>query len=209
MAKKSNFQDRKKESLHEIKQIVQRFCEQYLSEEIQGYAFKLCETLGRKRKVDISKGKKEVWAAAIVYVIARLNFLFDKENEYHITHDLVNDFFQTKKSTIGNKATQIEKLCHLAIGEEGYCSPEITDAFTFYRTPEGFILSKSMVDPAIIDVEFVEGEEAEELERQIAEHQRMIEQKKQEKRERRAEVNRKIAEKKREKKRNDNQLGLF
>ncbi|MFQ5630969.1 MAG: DUF6398 domain-containing protein [bacterium] len=206
MAKKSNFQDRKKESLHEIKQIVQRFCEQYLSEEIQGYAFKLCETLGRKRKVDISKGKKEVWAAAIVYVIARLNFLFDKENEFHITHDLVNDFFQTKKSTIGNKATQIEKLCHLAIGEEGYCSPEITDAFTFYQTPEGFILSKSMVDRGLIDVEPVEGEEAEE---QSPESLLTIEQKRKKELQEQAEMKRKIVEKREEKKKNDDQLGLF
>ena len=108
-----------------------------------------------------------------------------------------------------NKATDIEKLCNLTIGAARYCSPEITDSFTFYQTPEGFILPKSMVDPGIIDVEFVEGKEAEELERQIAEHQRMIGQKKQEKIERRAEINRKIAQQKREKKRNDNQLGLF
>ena len=66
----------KKQRLEQIKELVKGFCAMHLNEELAGYALKLCETLGRRQKISITKGKKEIWAAAIVYVIARLNFFF-------------------------------------------------------------------------------------------------------------------------------------
>ena len=87
--------------INTIKEIIHDFCAKHLNEELESYALRLCDTIGRKRKLTITRGKKEIWAASIVYVIARLNFLFDKENEYYITTDTICDFFKTKKSTIG------------------------------------------------------------------------------------------------------------
>jgi hypothetical protein len=60
-------------TLREIKELVQAFYDRHLNEELAGYALKLCDTLGRKRILDISRGRKEIWATAIVYVITRLN----------------------------------------------------------------------------------------------------------------------------------------
>ncbi len=162
--------------LNELKELINNFCEKHLNEEFKGYAQKLCETLGRKRKIDIIRGKKEIWAASILYVIARLNFLFDKENKNNLTADIIVDFFEVKKSTIGTKATQIEKACNLGLGAEGYCTSEITDSFTYYKTPEGFILPKSMF--RIEEVSFqdvnkneqaMDGDEDEELDKIIDE----------------------------------------
>lgn len=208
MSKHSNSGGDKKERAVEIRTMIKSFCKTYLNEELEGYAIRLCDELGRKRKINILRGKKEIWAASIIYVISRLNFLFDKDNENFIAADIIGDFFNTKKSTIGNKATQIEKVCDLTIGAEGYCSKEITDSLTFYQTSEGFIISKSMIEDREKIIEFVEGEEAEEIER-LAENQRsIIEQKTKEKKERR-EINKKITEKKKTKNHNKNQLGLF
>ena len=86
------------------------------------------------------RSPSEQWAASIIYVIARLNFLFDPENEYFITADDICNFFNTKKSTTGNKATQIEKLCNLSMGAEGYCSEAIRDNFTFYETESEILI---------------------------------------------------------------------
>ncbi|MFC1508639.1 hypothetical protein ACFL60_03015 [Candidatus Omnitrophota bacterium] len=88
------------------------------------------------------------------------------------------------------------------------CSAEITDIFTFFETPEGFILPKSAIQNHVIAIDFVEGKEAEELGKRIAEKQRLKERKAEEKRARRAEINRKIAEDKK-KKQLENQLNLF
>lgn len=141
-------------------------------------------------------------------MIARLNFLFDREQEYFITTDTICEFFGTNKSTVGNKATQIEKICNLGLGVGGLCSPEITDMLTFVETPEGFILPKSSIQNHDIVIEFVEGEEAEELENYITKQKRCKEREDAEKKARRAEINRKISEDKK-KKQQENQLSLF
>ncbi|MCD6152419.1 MAG: hypothetical protein J7J07_00705, partial [Syntrophobacterales bacterium] len=154
--------------------------------------------------------KKEIWAASIIYVIARLNFLFDSENELFLSADTICDFFGVKKSTIGSKATQIEKACNLGLGAEGFCSPEISDALTLVKLPNGFVIPKSMLPKPNIIVEFADEKEEEEFQKYMAEQRRLKEQKAAEKRARRTEINRKIAEdKKKRKKEQDRQLSLF
>jgi len=200
----------KTERLNEIKDLVLAFCEEHLDEELYGYALELCDMLGRKRKISITRGKKEIWAASIIYVIARLNFLFDPESELFISADTVCDFFSTKKSTIGNKATQIEKACNLGLGAEGLCSPDITDALTLVELPSGLVVPKNMLTGFDIVYELADEEETKELEEFMAEQQRLKERKAAEKKARRAEINRKIAEdKKKKKKERDKQLKLF
>ncbi|UCF82176.1 MAG: hypothetical protein JSV50_13325 [Desulfobacteraceae bacterium] len=200
----------KDERLNEIKELVQAFCEEHLNEELAGYALKLCDTLGRKRKISITRGRKEIWAASIIYVIARLNFLFDPDNELFLSADTICDFFGVKKSTVGNKATQIEKACNLGLGAEGFCSPEISDALTFVELPHGLIIPKSMLHKPEIVVEFADEKEEEEFQKYMAEQQRLKEREAAEKTARHDEINRKIAEnKKKEEKEHDNQLNLF
>ncbi|MCK4466960.1 MAG: hypothetical protein KAU60_01260 [Desulfobacterales bacterium] len=126
---------KEEERLKEIKELAVSFCVEHLNEELKSYVLRLCDTLNRKRKISITSGKKEIWAASIIYVIARLNFLFDSENELFLSADTICDFFGTKKSTVGSKATQIEKACNLGIGAEGFCSPEISDAMTLVELP--------------------------------------------------------------------------
>jgi hypothetical protein len=114
-----------------IKELVKGFCMAHLNEELTGYALKLCETLGRKRNISITRGKGEIWAAAIVYVIARLNFLFDRDNAFYLLPDTICDFFGTKKSTNSSPCSAIEipdtvySCCHYfsTIGTSG--SPTI------------------------------------------------------------------------------------
>ena len=200
----------KAKRLNEINQLVLAFCEEHLNEELAVYALKLCETLGRKRKISINRGSKEIWAASIVYVIARLNFLFDSENELFLTADTICDYFGTKKSTIGSKATHIESICNLGLGAEGFCSPEISDALTLVELPNGLVIPKSMVPRLDFVVEAANDEEEKELEEFMAAQQRLKAREIAEKKARRAEINRKIAEdKKKKKKENDKQLGLF
>jgi hypothetical protein len=200
----------KLERLEEIKALVQRFCNQHLNEELTGYALKLCDRLGRKRTLSIVRGRKEIWAASIVYVIARLNFLFDPKNELFLTADTISEFFGAKKSTIGNKATQIEKACNLGFGAEGFCSAEISDALTLVELPNGLVIPKDMLAELEVVYEVADDEETKRLEEFMAERRRREEREAAEKKARRAEINRKIAEKRKEKKKEDDkQLSLF
>ena len=189
--------DNKIKKMNKIKAMIEGFCRNHLNNEYKGYAIKLFDTLSRKRRIDISRGKEEIWAASIVYVIARLNFLFDKADKNYITADEVCDFFQTKKSTVGNKATQIEKECKLSIGAAGYCRKEITDELTFYCTAKGFIVPKSMVQDIVFEV--VNEMDSEEIRWFEEELRKNKEQKVLEKQQKRTEINRKTAEDKKKK----------
>lgn len=60
--------EKKIRQLAEINNLLTEFAKQYLTQELAGYVFALLEKLGRKRAYSITRGKKEVWAAAIVYV---------------------------------------------------------------------------------------------------------------------------------------------
>jgi hypothetical protein len=53
-------------------------------------------------------------------------------------------FFGTKKSTVSAKATEIEKACRIRIGQEGLCSAELSDSFTFVQLSNGMVLTKKM-----------------------------------------------------------------
>jgi len=97
----------------------------------------------------------------------------------------------------------------LSIGTSGYCSQDITDSFTFYRTSEGFVLSQKMVGKRELVIEVAEGEEAKELEEFIENQRKMEEQKEKEKKENRTKLNRQIAEQKKKKEVAKNQINLF
>lgn len=209
MTKTLKSQNVKEERLIEIREVIHGFCEEYLNAELESYAIKLCDNLGRKREINIYRGKIEIWAASIIYAIARLNFLFDKESEKFITADTICDFFDTKKSTIGNKATEIAKACNLTIGAEGYCSKYLTDTFTYYQTPEGFIIPKSMIEDRELVIEVATEKETAEIENYVKNLQKIEEQKEKEKKERKIETNRKIAEQKKKNNIDKNQLSLF
>jgi len=198
----------KTKKLNEIKELLQAFSNKHLNSELKGYVMKLCNKLGRQQILSFVRGRKEIWAAAIVYIIARLNFLFDNDNENFLTPDIICEFFGVRKSTVGNKATQIEKACKLGLGAEGFCSPHISDSLTLVQLPSGFVVPKSELSNREIIVEFVDGEEAEELERFIDEKRRINELEAKEKKARRTAINQKIAVDKRKKKQ-ANQLGLF
>lgn len=132
----------------EISNLINEFCNRYLNDDLRGYAMKLLEKLTRKRTYSITSGRIEIWASAIIWVIARLNFLFDSENSNNISTDTICDFFDTKKSTVGNRATDIEKACKIRMGEEGLCNSEISDSLSFVQLPNGIVLTKRMAKEA-------------------------------------------------------------
>lgn len=187
----------------EIGAQIERFSELHLDDELRGFCLKLCNMLKKNNNLDISRGKPEIWAASIIYVIARLNFLFDKRNEYFLEADTICNFFGTKKSTTGNKATVIEKACNLGMGAEGFCRLEISDMMTVVELDNSMIVPRNMLQD--IAQEFAGGEE---LEKFMAEEKNRRKEESIRQEEQRAEIKRKKAEEKR-KEINKNQFDLF
>lgn len=129
----------------EIQSLLESFFLTHLSENYFIYCLNLGQRIQRKRSLSFDRGKKEIWAAAIVITIARLNFLFDPYNDNHINHDTICDFFGVKKSTAGNKASHIADVLDLGYGEEDLSDPHIIDSLSFIQFSNGIILPKAMI----------------------------------------------------------------
>jgi hypothetical protein len=134
----------KRQRIVRVRELLEKFSGEHLNAEFSQYVLKLWEQIGRKRDYVITRGAAEVWAAAVVYVIARLNFLFDRSCPHYLPPDVICGYFGTKKGTVSTRASEIEKACRIRMGQEGLCSAEISDSLTFVELPNGLVLTKKM-----------------------------------------------------------------
>ena len=126
-----------------IKNLIEEFGDRHLNKEYITFAYNLCDKVSLTPDMDILRGHKAIWAASIVHVIARLNFLFESSSELVLTPALISAHFKTNKSTVSNRASQIQKRCGLEPGARGFCRQEIVDAFTFHETVGGIALPQN------------------------------------------------------------------
>jgi len=132
--------------VNEVKRLIEAFGRSRLGQEYTALALKLCDKIGRMRKLSIQRGRIEIWATAIIHVIARLNFLFDPDSKVYITADELCAFFGTKKSTVSNKAGMIQKTAKIFLGDRDFSSAKIVDMFRLYETEDGLLIPASILD---------------------------------------------------------------
>lgn len=99
-----------KEKEEKLLELTAAFCAQKLDDEYFQLCGKLIKKLGQKRDVPFQRGKPEIWAAAIIYAIGSINFLFDKSFEPYMTAEQISEYFETKNSTVSNKAREIKDM---------------------------------------------------------------------------------------------------
>ena len=81
----------------------------------------------------------------MVHVIARMNFLFDRNQPGHVTFDAICGSFQANKTTVGSKATEIERALRLRQhSEPGLCRSKFIDSFTTVQLSNGILVSLQM-----------------------------------------------------------------
>ncbi len=102
-----------KEKEKQLLEITGAFCRQKLNNEYFQLCEKLIKKMGRKREVPFKRGKLEIWAAAVIYTIGSINFLFDKSFEPYISSKQMNEYFGTKGTTVSNKARIIKDMFDL------------------------------------------------------------------------------------------------
>ena len=98
----------------EIAQMVTTFCKERLDEEYEQLCEKMVRKLGRKRTKPLLTGRTEIWAAAVVYTVGTMNFLFDKSFEPYVSSADINEYFGTSSSTVAQKARTIRQLLKLS-----------------------------------------------------------------------------------------------
>jgi hypothetical protein len=184
----------------QIKDMIQKFADAYLNQGLAEKAFAMLKCVQKNRRLNFFKGDLAIWAAAVVYEIARLNFLFDKDEPFHITPELISDFFGQRSTTMLNKVNSIETACKPVLGDARYCGTKINSLLKFYKTSSGFIIHKLYIDTCLQNINSIDATEGNWFKTKIEEKIQIEKEKHREKLRRRAKKNRIVAE---------NQLDLF
>jgi hypothetical protein len=132
-----------KERENRLLELTGAFCTDRLDNEYHLLCEKLIKKLGRKRDVPFQRGRLEIWAAAVVYALGSINFLFDKSFQPYVSADQISDYFGTSNSTVSNKAREIRDLLNLR-----HFDPEFSTRSMAQSNPlndlvmvDGFIMS--------------------------------------------------------------------
>lgn len=106
-------------SAERVKALVAEFCEAHLNQEYRDCAFHLIDLIRSTPALNLGRSRPEIWAAAVVAVIARMNFPRYSLTEQCIRLQDISDFFQVRNATAGGKASLIAQTLELRVGQEG------------------------------------------------------------------------------------------
>ncbi len=94
----------------EITALTDTICREHLDEDYALLARRMAAALARKRPSPLERGKRHVWAAAILYSLGTVNFLFDRSQVPYMRAEELAALFGVSQSTAANKARQIRDL---------------------------------------------------------------------------------------------------
>lgn len=136
--------ENKKQKLIEM---TKEFCGKFLDEEYSKLCEKLIIKMTRKRNVPFIYGEIEIWAAAVIYALGQINFLFDKSFTPYSTPDDICNYFRTSKSTTSQKAKLIRDMFKMGYYDKEFTVPSIAkdNPLNDYAMVDGFILPKTMM----------------------------------------------------------------
>ena len=107
----------------EITKLTDAVCLKNLDEDYAHLARKMTAALARKRPSPLERGRKDVWAAAIAYALATVNFLFDKSQVLHMTAEELAALFGVSQKTAANKARQIRDILDICQADPNWWRP--------------------------------------------------------------------------------------
>ncbi|HHH55034.1 MAG TPA: hypothetical protein ENK91_15330 [Bacteroidetes bacterium] len=149
---KSNKNSNCREKNSEIEKLIKDFCKVYLDEKCEGVCLKIKKDLLKKNQDIYCRGKSNIWAASIIWDMSRVNFLIDSFEFLNFDFDSLCEYFDTKKSTVGSKASTIRKTLDISYLNDDYLvedSPMLDFLSGLMVTPEGFIVNKGFYEEEI------------------------------------------------------------
>jgi hypothetical protein len=131
-----------KEKENQLLEMVRTFCSQHLDDDYFQLCEKLVKKMGRKHEVPFQRGQMEIWAAAVVYAIGSINFLFDKSFEPFMTSEQLCGYFDQKTSTVSAKAKIIKDMFKMRYYDQEFSTRKMADSSPYnnFVMVDGFIL---------------------------------------------------------------------
>ena len=131
-----------KERETRVIELATAFCKEHLDDECAELCTKLVQKLGRKRSCPLQSGRVEIWAAASVYTICSINFMFSKSSRLNTSSAEIADHFGASGSTIAQKSRVIKDLLKISnVFDRGVARKESADnePFNHLVMRNGFI----------------------------------------------------------------------
>ena len=117
-----------KEREAKVIELAVAFCKEHLDEECAELCTKLVQKLGRKRSCPLQSGRIEIWAAASVYTICSINFMFSKSSRLSTSSYEIAEYFGASSSTIAQKSRVVKDLLKIRnIYDPNFSLKEIAD----------------------------------------------------------------------------------
>ena len=126
-------------------EMVSVFCDQYLDDDYKQLCVKLILKMSRKRLVPFLSGRIEIWAAAVIYAIGSINFLFDKSFNPYVTAGDICNYYGTAQSTTSQKAKLMRDMFKLE-----YWDKEFSTRYMLEQSPFPNLV---MVNGLIVDTQ--------------------------------------------------------
>jgi hypothetical protein len=145
--------NQKKEALIEM---INVFADRYLDEDYKMLCKKLIDKMSRKRKVPFLSGKLEIWAAAIVYSLGQINFLFDKSFEPYVSATDLCNYFGTSQSTTSQKAKIIRDMFKMRYFDEEFSTKRMLNENSLNE----FVMIDGLIVPVSTVISVLEQKEA-------------------------------------------------
>jgi hypothetical protein len=115
--------------------ITDQVCVRDLDTEYARLARRLVAQLARKRPSPLTRGDTRIWAAGVLYVLAQVNFLFDRTQSPHLSATQLAAAIGVKQTTMANKAAMINRSLGIGMFE-----PELTRAEMLAQHPMAWIV---------------------------------------------------------------------
>jgi hypothetical protein len=132
-------------------EMISEFCQRSLDDEYRILCERLIEKMSRKRNVPFLSGRMGIWAAAVVYALGSINFLFDKSFSPYATAEDICAHFGTTKSSTSQKAKIIRDMFKMNYWDKEFSTSHMQESNPLSNLVmvEGFLLDKSHLPPGI------------------------------------------------------------
>jgi len=124
-------------------QMTDGFADSYLDQDYKMLCQKLINKMSRKRQVPFLSGRLEIWAAAVVYALGQINFLFDRSFEPYVSATDLCDYFGTSQSTTLQKAKKIRDMFKIRYFNEEFSTERVRNENPF----NDFVMINGLIVP--------------------------------------------------------------
>ena len=119
-----------REPARQVIAVTDDVCTEHLDAEYARLARCLVARLARKRPSPLIRGDGRIWAAGVLYVLAQVNFLFDKSQSPHMSSVELAAATGVKPTTMANKAAMINRVLNIGVYE-----PDLTRVAVLEQRP--------------------------------------------------------------------------